>query len=210
VQKFDETEDLFSLREVASLRSYVNVAATTGRSLGGPIGGFLTDTIGWRWYGHAFKSFVLIAHIARSFLGQAPLIGLSAIIAGFVVPRGHKLTSDVESKGKKFRRIDFAGAFLLAATVASFILAVELGGQKLPWTSPTVLGLLGAGTACGALFVTAEKYWALEPIFPLELLWHKDVLCAYLVLMLQTAAQFGVSLYHPGCLLEASNAYVPL
>jgi predicted MFS family arabinose efflux permease len=41
--------DLFPLRQVASLRSYVNVAATTGRSLGGPVGGFLADTIGWRW-----------------------------------------------------------------------------------------------------------------------------------------------------------------
>lgn len=41
--------DLFPIRQVASLRSYVNIIATTGRSLGGPIGGFLADTIGWRW-----------------------------------------------------------------------------------------------------------------------------------------------------------------
>lgn len=41
--------DLVPLRQVASLRSYVNIAATTGRSLGGPVGGFLSDTIGWRW-----------------------------------------------------------------------------------------------------------------------------------------------------------------
>lgn len=42
--------DLVPLRDVASWRSYVNVAAMTGRSLGGPVGGFLADTIGWRWY----------------------------------------------------------------------------------------------------------------------------------------------------------------
>lgn len=41
--------DMVPIREVASWRSYVNIAATTGRSLGGPIGGFLTDTVGWRW-----------------------------------------------------------------------------------------------------------------------------------------------------------------
>ena len=41
--------DLFPLREVASLRSYVNIVATTGRSLGGPVGGYLSDEIGWRW-----------------------------------------------------------------------------------------------------------------------------------------------------------------
>lgn len=28
----------------------MNIAATSGRSLGGPIGGYLTDTVGWRWY----------------------------------------------------------------------------------------------------------------------------------------------------------------
>jgi len=43
-------EDLVPIREVATWRSYVNIAATSGRSLGGPIGGYLTDTVGWRWY----------------------------------------------------------------------------------------------------------------------------------------------------------------
>lgn len=42
-------QDMVPIREVAKWRSYVNIAATTGRSLGGPIGGFLTDTVGWRW-----------------------------------------------------------------------------------------------------------------------------------------------------------------
>jgi hypothetical protein len=42
--------DMVPIREVASWRSYVNIAATSGRSLGGPIGGYLIDTIGWRWF----------------------------------------------------------------------------------------------------------------------------------------------------------------
>lgn len=25
---------------------------TLGRSIGGPVGGWLSDTIGWRWYEH--------------------------------------------------------------------------------------------------------------------------------------------------------------
>ena len=41
--------DLVPLREVASWRACVNVVATIGRSLGGPLGGWLADTIGWRW-----------------------------------------------------------------------------------------------------------------------------------------------------------------
>ena len=34
---------------VAVLRSYVNVAAITGKSAGAPLGGLLADVIGWRW-----------------------------------------------------------------------------------------------------------------------------------------------------------------
>jgi predicted MFS family arabinose efflux permease len=41
--------DLVPIHEVATLRAYVNVLATTGRSCGGVIGGVLTQTLGWRW-----------------------------------------------------------------------------------------------------------------------------------------------------------------
>lgn len=41
--------DLIPLRDVAQWRSYVNIVATTGRSLGGPLGGWLADVVGWRW-----------------------------------------------------------------------------------------------------------------------------------------------------------------
>lgn len=41
--------DKVPLRDVATWRGYVNVVSTVGRSAGGPIGGYLADTIGWRW-----------------------------------------------------------------------------------------------------------------------------------------------------------------
>lgn len=41
--------DIVPRREVATWRAYVNIAMTLGRSLGGPLGGWLSDTIGWRW-----------------------------------------------------------------------------------------------------------------------------------------------------------------
>ena len=41
--------DLVPLHEVATLRSYINVLQTTGRSCGGVIGGALTQALGWRW-----------------------------------------------------------------------------------------------------------------------------------------------------------------
>lgn len=41
--------DIVPKREVATWRAYVNIAMTLGRSMGGPLGGWLSDTIGWRW-----------------------------------------------------------------------------------------------------------------------------------------------------------------
>jgi predicted MFS family arabinose efflux permease len=41
--------DLVNKRDVASWRGYTNLALTLGRSLGGPVGGWMTDSVGWRW-----------------------------------------------------------------------------------------------------------------------------------------------------------------
>lgn len=41
--------DIVPRREVATWRAYVNISMTLGRSIGGPLGGILLDTIGWRW-----------------------------------------------------------------------------------------------------------------------------------------------------------------
>jgi MFS family permease len=154
----------------------VNIAATTGRSLGGPVGGALADTIGWRW----------------SFILQCPLLAIAALLAYFLVP--HKARPEDSKSGvSRLARIDFAGSVLLASTITALMLAVELAGQKLPWNHPIVLGLVAASVAFGGLFVVTEEYWAYEPVFPLHLLRQRDVVCAYLVLGLQIAAQLGVS-----------------
>lgn len=41
--------DIVPRRDVASWRAYVNISMTLGRSAGGPVGGWFTEVIGWRW-----------------------------------------------------------------------------------------------------------------------------------------------------------------
>lgn len=41
--------DIAEPLDVAVSRSYVNIASIVGISLGGPFGGFLGETVGWRW-----------------------------------------------------------------------------------------------------------------------------------------------------------------
>lgn len=165
------------IREVASWRSYVNIAATSGRSLGGPIGGFLTDTIGWRW----------------SFLGQCPpaALALALVIWKLQVPSLDSSTK--QSHFSKLLRIDFLGAIFLTISIVCGLLVLELGGQRMLWTSPKVLGMLATSLVAGNAFLVVEGFWAKEPIFPLRLLLNRDVVTSYINLAFQTGAQGAVS-----------------
>ncbi|KAF2805302.1 major facilitator superfamily transporter [Mytilinidion resinicola] len=173
--------DLVPLRQVASWRSYVNVVATTGRSIGGPLGGWLADTIGWRW----------------SFFGQAPLIVLAMILCWVVLPshnpkRDPKEPLNSAKGGSRFARIDFLGAALMAAMILSFLLPIEIGGVKVPWKHPLIPGLFGLGIVLAVLFVMTEAWWAKEPVLPLQLLRQRDAVASYLIMAFQTAAQLGM------------------
>jgi predicted membrane channel-forming protein YqfA (hemolysin III family) len=121
------------------------------------------------------------------------LIAISALLVWILVP--YKVhDEESETKKAKFSRIDFAGAFLLATTITSFLLVVEIGGRKVAWNHPLILVLLTTSILSAVFFVITETRWAAEPIFPLHLLKQRDVICQYLFYALQVAAQLAVRL----------------
>ena len=176
--------DLVPLREVASWRSYLNIAATSGRSLGGPIGGYLADTIGWRW----------------SFGGQSPLLMVAVILSWILVPAGQpEPTGDHQKQRSRLARVDFLGILFLALTVIAFLMPLTLGSLDIPWNHPLMIAPLGCCIVFGCLFVATEKHWATEPVFPLHLLRKRAVVTAYLAylyqILAQTAMMFTVPIY---------------
>ena len=92
----------------------------------------------------------------------------------------------------KLRRVDFLGSLSLAVAIVGFLAVLDLGGQKLPWTHPIIWIIFGAAAVFSIFFVLIEAFVANEPIFPLRLLVHRDVVTAYLIAALQTAAQVAV------------------
>ncbi|KAK1995284.1 major facilitator superfamily transporter [Colletotrichum falcatum] len=179
--------DLVPLRDAAAWQAGVNLAATTGRSLGGPVGGWLADTIGWRW----------------SFLGQAPIFFVAVLLCWFFLPEEKRVTKDEEAaseaaakpretRKESLARIDFLGATLLSLFVLAFLLPIEIGGTKIPWSHPLIFVLFGAAIVLGGLFAATEEWWAKEPIFPLELLRHRDIVLTYIICGAQIAAQLGL------------------
>ncbi|KAH7327133.1 major facilitator superfamily domain-containing protein [Rhexocercosporidium sp. MPI-PUGE-AT-0058] len=178
--------DLVPLIQVASWRSYVNVVATIGRSIGGPLGGYLADTVGWRW----------------SFIGQGPIIGLAIILVALrlpshtsppISPPQHQNSKPPsKSQPSKLHRVDFIGALLLALAIVSLLGALSLGGQDLPWSHPVVIGLGAGSIVLGGAFVAWEVYGAIEPVFPPSLIVKRDVATAYGIITLQAAAQLAM------------------
>ncbi|KAL3434366.1 major facilitator superfamily domain-containing protein [Aspergillus tetrazonus] len=168
--------DIVAKREIATWRAVVNLSMTLGRSLGGPVGGVLTDTIGWRW----------------AFLLQAPLLGIAALLVAIQLKLAHRNGFDVQSNESKFRRIDFRGSILVATSIAATILLLDQGGKAFPWASLPALVLVSSGVLTLALFVYTELYVAPEPIFKLQILRRPNVAASYLVSSFQVAAQVGM------------------
>ncbi|KAJ5951515.1 uncharacterized protein N7479_009928 [Penicillium vulpinum] len=166
--------DIVPKREVATWRAYVNIAMTLGRSLGGPLGGWLSDTIGWRWL----------------FILQAPFFALAAVLVIVKLNVGEK--ADSTSKGSKLAQVDFLGTALLASSIVSIVTLLDQGGKSFPWSSWWTVLLASSGVSLLIAFVLVEAYVAREPIFSLRILRRTNVSMAYIIGGLQIAAQLGM------------------
>ena len=187
--------DIIPRRHVASWRGYTNIAVTTGRALGGPVGGFLADTIGWRWSESRvclnWVKQVLTAF--RSFLAQCPAILLAIALVAWKLPSTGRFGAQQRTISR-LRRIDFVGSILLAATLTCSLLALN-AGLTLPWNAPVPWVLVGTSLVLGILFLIIEAYFASEPILPLRLLRNWNIVASYIIIFLQTFSQLAVSKY---------------
>ncbi|MFD8571165.1 MFS transporter [Streptomyces sp. NPDC059639] len=119
------------------------IVAGGGMALGPWLGGFLTDHASWRWI----------------FYVNLP-IGLAVLAVGAVVLKlpEHPVR----------RPLDWAGAGLAAAFSCALLLATDWGGKKYAWSSPEIVGLLGAAAVALALFLWRQTR-AADPVLPLSL-----------------------------------------
>lgn len=178
--------DLVEVRDIASWRSYVNIFATTGRMVGGPLGGWLADVVGWRW----------------SFLGQVPIITIAILLVSWRLDArvGRKDLNDGDKTASRFAQIDFLGTLLLSGSIVTFLLAIDILGQSTDITShlKMLVALLVTSTLLIIMFGTYENKHD-SPVFPPSLLLHRSVWTAYLSVAFQSAAQlslmFSVPLY---------------
>jgi EmrB/QacA subfamily drug resistance transporter len=109
-------------------------AQAIGLSVGPSVGGFLIDSLGWRW----------VFFIAVPF-------GLLGTILGWLVLPTTPKPDELQAKA----RFDWLGALLLGPSVALFMLALTFANDW-GWTSLAFLGVTLLAAVCLGVFTAAE------------------------------------------------------
>lgn len=139
----------------------------------------------------------LVRH--SSFFYQTPLALLALMLVWWCLPddlgsaNAEGSARAENAKASKLRRIDFLGAFLLATSIFAFLLLLNLLSKRLTFNDEVIVGLFLLWIGSCLLWVLVEARFAAEPIFPLRLLIHRDVLTTYLIVGLGITAHMSVT-----------------
>jgi EmrB/QacA subfamily drug resistance transporter len=173
--------DLFPPRERGKFSGLFGGVFGLASAVGPLIGGYFTDhgtcviaghTIaGWRWV----------------FYFNVPL-GLISVF--MIVARMPKL------RHRATGSIDYLGAILIVLATVPLLLALTFGGQKFPWGSPIVVGLLSTFVIATGLFVLVEKRVA-DPMIHLELFGNRVFTYANLAGFFSSMSFLSVAAFLP-------------
>jgi MFS family permease len=145
-------------------------------AMGGVVGGWMNDLVGWRW----------------AFGAQVPLTAVASIVVYFTVNLPVKKT-----EGSRLKRIDFLGAISLVSFLLLLLLGLNSGGNVVPWSHPLIITAFSLSALSLVLFVYIEKKIAPEPVIPIDQLLKRTVLAACFTNWFCLMAFYGFQYYMP-------------
>ena len=157
---------MISPRERGRYSGYLGATFAVA-TVGGPLlGGVITDTswLGWRWCFYVGVPFAVIALIVLQKTLHLPVV-------------------------KRDVKVDWAGAFFVAAAVSLLLVWVTFAGDKYDWVSWQTYAMVGGSIVLGLIFVLVESK-ATEPIIPLRLFRNRTITLASLASMFVGVAMF--------------------
>jgi EmrB/QacA subfamily drug resistance transporter len=164
--------DVYTPEERARMQAYFSGVWGLSSVIGPLIGGFITDSMSWRW----------VFYLNIPFGIAAALI----IRLALVEPRHHERPS-----------VDYLGAATLTVSITLLMLALVEGGSSFAAIlSAQNLALLAGAMLFALLFLLAERR-AADPIVPLDIFRDRVVAVAVSAGFLAGVAMFGVTTFIP-------------
>lgn len=163
--------DVIPPRERGRYQGYFGAVFGLSSVAGPLLGGWITDTISWRWIFYINVPIGIVALVVTSMALKMP-----------VVKRDHK--------------IDYLGASMIVAGVTSLLLYLNWAGEHYGWTDPNALMLVGLAIVFTVAFVFVE-FRAEEPIIPMRLFRNPIFSVGNTFGFLIGFAMFGGAIYLP-------------
>jgi len=171
---------MYSMRDRGLTQGIASVFGGLGMGLGGPIGGVITDWLGWRW----------------AFLIQLPMFlfsfALTSYFHHYVTPGKGKSTKEV------LKRIDYGGSVTLLLTVGATLIFLSVRyNEGLPWSNPTVIASITVAAVCAVAFFFVEIFLAREPVLAPFLLKQKIPVLVGFSNFLVAICNFSIIYFYP-------------
>jgi len=160
--------DLVSPRERGQYMGYMMAAMMVAMIAGPLVGGYITDTLSWRWI----------------FYINMPIgaVALAYIFATLHLPRQ-----------KIQHMIDYLGAAVLAVGATAIVLVTTWGGSQYGWGSAPIMTLIAVAVAA---FIWVENR-AVEPILPMHVFKNRNFTLASSMSFLLGLSMFGAMTFLP-------------
>lgn len=173
--------DILSPRERGKYMGLFGAVMAVG-TVGGPlIGGFVTDTINWRW----------------NFFIALPF----AIAAVLLIQR----TLHLPAIAKRKVKIDYWGIVLLSGGVSLLLIWMSLGGSEFEWASTTSLLMVVGAVVLLAAFVLVEIKSS-EPLLSMSLFKNRTFTFAVIASLAVGVSMFGTSVFLSQYMIMARGA----